>query len=520
MEKKLKINFILKGIAVFAFVSFCLLAILAGVTLPFVSNASTADNAVVNTGSDCAFASADNTLNYDNFTIPFSQCNTTDTYFGFYFTQNFYSILHSFNFDDFNDSVILATSTFTDSGSFFAGCSAVYDSNDSLQYKRFTIVYNPEFIDYCMTSVPYNNLTHYVIFNQGFTFSSIFPNLPNDLTDNLKVFTSIPYEEKITIEYKTNLGFQSRFGFVGTMPSSNLYLNLQEKPILPDSLRTIKDSNGNLVNGWTYHDNSYWLPIITAYDGFGNSVDCGFTGWNVFNLQYNSAGELISQPELNFWFDNLTFTNSVNVNFVNGVLSVPDFTNISYRYDSNFSNSDNLLVYASLNKSYKYYLQSNINQNDVSKFFGLIDYRNYKPLDNDFYVAGYNSASSGYYDNGYNDGYSVGNKEGYNKGFSAGDSAGYARGVENAGNYSFLSLFGAIFDAPIKAIFGGTSTLPAGTTITDSNGNTMILQSTTTVNRAGLLNFNLMGVNLSGFVLALFSISIIVVVIKFALAKK
>ena len=54
MEKKLKINFIVKGIAVFAFVAFCLLAILAGVTLPFVSNASTADNAE----NDSATASA------------------------------------------------------------------------------------------------------------------------------------------------------------------------------------------------------------------------------------------------------------------------------------------------------------------------------------------------------------------------------------------------------------------------------------------------------------------------------
>ena len=58
MEKKLKINFILKGIAVFAFVAFCLLAILAGVTLPFVSNASTADCAVASAENDSATASA------------------------------------------------------------------------------------------------------------------------------------------------------------------------------------------------------------------------------------------------------------------------------------------------------------------------------------------------------------------------------------------------------------------------------------------------------------------------------
>ena len=70
MQKKLKFNFILKGIAVFAFVAFCLLAILAGVTLPFVSNAST---------TDCATASANSDFNYLDYSIPLSQCNTTDT---------------------------------------------------------------------------------------------------------------------------------------------------------------------------------------------------------------------------------------------------------------------------------------------------------------------------------------------------------------------------------------------------------------------------------------------------------
>lgn len=529
MEKKIKINFILKGIAVFAFVAFCLLAILAGVTLPFVSNANTVDNVVFNPEiEDFGYASSSTTnIDFESFTIPISQCNGTDTYYGFYITETFYNYISNFDFSgDYSSGLfcfqvnpfrIYGMNTFTDS------------ENNVVKFFGYTNALDTHSHYILTNDFSYSESDKIFIDTNGFTFLSddtgsvfvgFFASVPQEFRTYLRVFTSIPYEEKITIEYKTNLGFQSRFGFVGTMPSSNLYLNLQEKPILPDSLRTIKDSNGNLVNGWTYHDNSYWLPLINAYDGFGNPVDGGFTGWNVFNLQYNSSGELISQPELNFWFDNLTFTNSVNVNFVNGVLSMPDFTNFSYRYESNFSNSDNLLIYASLNKSYKYYLQPNISQDDVYKFFALIDYKNYNPSDNDFYVAGFNSASKGYYDTGYNNGYNKGKTDGYNTGFSAGDSQGYARGVESANTYSFLGLFGAIFDAPIKAIFGDTSILPAGTTITDSNGNTFSLQSTTTVNRAGLLNFNLMGVNLSGFVLALFSISIIVVVIKFALAKR
>lgn len=526
MEKKLKVNFILKGIAVFAFVAFCLLAILAGVTLPFVSNASTVDCVVANAQIDCATASATSDIDFESFTIPISQCNGTDTYYGFYITETFYNYISNFDFSGDYDSGLLC---------FQVNPSRIYaigkfNNNDNILVKGFGYAYgfdtNVHFI--LSNDFTYSESDKVFIDPNGFTFlsgdtgifSGFFASVPQEFKSYLRVFNSIPYKEIVNTEYISNYGFQSRFGFVGTMPSSSLYLNLQEKPILPDSLRTIKDSNGNLVNGWQFHDNSYWLPVINAYDVFGNSVDGGFTGWNVFNLQYNSAGELISQPQINFWFDNLTFTTDVNVNFVDGVLSVPDFTNVSYRYESNFSNSDNLLVYASLNKSYKYYLQPNITQNDVYKFFALIDYRNYKPLDNDFYVAGYNSASKGYYDTGYNKGYSVGKDDGYSTGFSAGDAQGYARGLESSNTYSFLSLFGAIFDAPIKAIFGGTSTLPAGTTITDSNGNTITLQSTTTVNRAGLLNFNLMGVNLSGFVLALFSISIIVVVIKFALAKK
>lgn len=519
MEKKLKINLFLKGIAVFAFVAFCLLAILAGVTLPFVSNASATDSAV---------ASADNTINYDNFTTTLSNCNTTDTYYGFYITEEFYNFVKTYNFE-VGVPVFLGSTSFNNSDTgFMFYCSGICDSSNTLEFKVFSISYDFENnIFLFQSNVPYSSTNRAVIFNQGFTFANIYSDnqadaehIPLGFKDKIKVFTSIPYEEKITIEYKTNLGFQSRFGFVGTMPSSNLYLNLQEKPILPDSLRTIKDSNGNLVNGWTYHDNSYWLPLLSSYDGFGNPVDGRFTGWNVFNFQYNSAGELISQPELNFWFDNLTFTTSVNVNFVDGVLSVPDFTNMSYRYESNFSNSDNLLVYASLDNSYIYYLQSNVIQNDVSKFFALIDYRNYKPLDNDFYVAGYNAAGDANYNNGYNVGYSNGEKAGYNTGFTAGDSKGYQRGLSDSNNYSFLSLFGAIFDAPIQALFGGTQRLPAGTKITDSSGNTITLTSDTIVNRGGMLNFDLMGVNLSGFVLALFSFSIIIIVIKFALSKK
>ena len=47
MDKKLKLNAFLKGVSIFAFVAFCLLSILAGVTLPFVSNATSRENPAI-----------------------------------------------------------------------------------------------------------------------------------------------------------------------------------------------------------------------------------------------------------------------------------------------------------------------------------------------------------------------------------------------------------------------------------------------------------------------------------------
>lgn len=517
MEKKFKVNFILKGIAVFAFVAFCLLAILAGVTLPFVSYASASDSAVV---------SADNTINYDNFTITLSNCNTTDTYYGFYITEEFYNFVKNYNFES-GTPIFFGSGAFGDT-SFLFYCGRMDNADNTLKFKTFAYAYDFDNNHYLMQSdIPYSATNRAVLFNQGFNFANIYSDnqadeehIPVGFKDKIKVFTSLPYEEKVTTEYITNYGFESRFGFVGTMPSSNLFLNLQEKPILSDSLRTVKDSSGNLVNGWTYHDNQYYLPVVNAYDGFGNPIDGRFTGWQVTHVALAGGGFHPTKMQVWFNFSNITVFGGMNVDLVDGVLSVPDYTNYNYLVQPNFSNNDNLLVYADLNKSYKYYLQPNVTQNDVFKFFALIDYRNYKPLDNDFYVAGYNSASSGYYDTGYKNGYAVGNTDGYNNGFSAGDSKGYQRGLNDANNYTFLSLFGAIFDAPIQALFGGTHRLPAGTKITDSSGKTITLTSDTVVNRRGMLNFELMGVNLSGFVLALFSLSIIIIVIKFALSKK
>lgn len=106
----------------------------------------------------------------------------------------------------------------------------------------------------------------------------------------------------------------------------------------------------------------------------------------------------------------------------------------------------------------------------------------------DFYYSGYN--------NGYQDAKEAfeEDKTGiYNSGFESGKIAGYNDGY-NAGkdvsdNYTFLGLIGAVFDAPIEAF-------------------------------KGLFNFDILGVNMQGFVLAMLTLAVIIIVIRIALGGK
>lgn len=90
------------------------------------------------------------------------------------------------------------------------------------------------------------------------------------------------------------------------------------------------------------------------------------------------------------------------------------------------------------------------------------------------------------YDNGFSAGVNSINKtdifnQGYTKGFSEGSAEG--------SNYSFLSLIGAVIDAPISAF-------------------------------TGMFDFTLLGVNLRSFILAMLTLAIVIVLIRIALGGK
>lgn len=105
--------------------------------------------------------------------------------------------------------------------------------------------------------------------------------------------------------------------------------------------------------------------------------------------------------------------------------------------------------------------------------------------DNAYYQAGY---YDGYVD-GMADGENLGYQDGYNNGVDVGYNNGYNDGVTSANDYSFLSLLGAVIDAPVSAF-------------------------------TGLLNFNLLGFNMLAFVTGLITLAVILFIVKLFIGGK
>lgn len=91
-----------------------------------------------------------------------------------------------------------------------------------------------------------------------------------------------------------------------------------------------------------------------------------------------------------------------------------------------------------------------------------------------------NLTNSTSYDSAYN--------TGYNLGYNSGYSVGYNKGADNASSYTFLALIGAVIDAPVSAF-------------------------------SNLFNFSLLGINLKDFILGLFTLCVIVTVVRLVLGR-
>lgn len=100
---------------------------------------------------------------------------------------------------------------------------------------------------------------------------------------------------------------------------------------------------------------------------------------------------------------------------------------------------------------------------------------------------GYRNGYSDGLDDGENLGFNDGFNEGYTDGYTEGDVDGYNRGyytgMSDGGDYTFMSLFSSVIDAPVQAF-------------------------------TGLFNFELLGINLSGFFLALLTAGVCLAILR------
>ena len=109
--------------------------------------------------------------------------------------------------------------------------------------------------------------------------------------------------------------------------------------------------------------------------------------------------------------------------------------------------------------------------------------------DNEYYNQGYTAGSSIGYGNGYNSGVTDGYNEGYSEGNRVGYQQGLSNGLANANDYSFFGLIGAVIDAPIQYL-------------------------------SSLFNFNILGFNMLAFITSLFTVCLIIWIVKMLLGGK
>lgn len=292
-------------------------------------------------------------------------------------------------------------------------------------------------------------------------------------------------EEVLSPEY-----FATRFVTPTDSPSNTVFFNLDTMPKSPNIADFETYSSGS--TSWYYYD--YFQEYGT--DGSMISAnDVKTVGWHV------SVHKEVSPPNTTI----LGYYVSLRIgrmdiysyyvsgsNYDTGVVSDQKWLVSSnytfgdmklYKYDFSGSTSYYTLLPHEEGKVRPVDLQ--FGANGWNSWLALFDLSNFVSLSNDVYInLGYQNAKL-YYD----ELIKTKSQESYLQGKNKGYELGLQDGKLQGGNYTFTSLLGAVFDAPIEAF-------------------------------RGLFNFEILGTNMQGFVLALLTLSVIIIVIRIALGGK
>lgn len=291
-------------------------------------------------------------------------------------------------------------------------------------------------------------------------------------------------EEVLSPEY-----FATRFVTPTDSPSNTVFFNLDTMPKAPKEADFKTYSSGSIY--WAYYD--YFAEYGT--DGLIMGNDVTTVGWH---FTVHKEGMPTNPTIVGYYVSlriGLTDIYSYYVsgsNFDNGTISDQKWLVSSnytfgdmklYKYDFSGASSYYSLLPHEEGKVLPVDLQ--FGEGGWNSWLALFDLSNFVSLSNDVYInMGYQNAKV-YYD----ELIKTKTQESFLQGMNKGYEAGFQEGKLQGGNYTFTSLIGAVFDAPIEAF-------------------------------RGLFNFEILGTNMQGFVLALLTLSVIIVVIKFALGGK
>lgn len=284
--------------------------------------------------------------------------------------------------------------------------------------------------------------------------------------------------------------FATRFVTPTGSPSNTVFFNLDIMPISPKIAEFKTYSSGS--TSWYYYD--YFQEYGTE-DSLIMANDVSTVGWHVdVHKQVLPPNTTILgyYVYLRIGMTDIYSYYVSGSNFDTGVIS-----DQKWLVSSNYTFGDIKLYKYDFSGATSYYsllahvegkllpVDSQFGEGGWNTWLALFDLSNYVSLSSDSYInIGYQNAKL-YYDELIR----TKTQESFLQGKNQGYELGFIEGKAQGGNYSFTSLIGAVFDAPIEAF-------------------------------RGLFNFEILGTNMQGFVLALLTLSVIIVVIKYALGGK
>lgn len=330
--------------------------------------------------------------------------------------------------------------------------------------KRIGLILCSLFICLCsiLCIVPFNQEEKYVsadsIEGNGFSFQGSYLDMHYSSEDASIIPTNIIYDMQLSYRFTSDANnILTSFGYSAKIP---IWKSISSTYVFDRSLPSDRLNSSTFtitsssVSGFGY----VWSSLLG-----GNESEI----FRIYVSTFNDDGLIVMGKPIRFSLQCLSGWGAM-------------CTNICY-YDADGNSINIFHLFTSISDSSSLY----------NNQYYFLPYRVYyltipNLTDNEYYNQGYQQGQQ----NGYNTGYNVGQTAGYNEGYSVGQTTGYnngySDGMEDSNQYTFLNLLSATIDAPVK-----------------------YFQS--------LFNFELLGVNLQGFLTGLFTLCVIVTIVKLCL---